>query len=310
MAVEFRKHLFRGLDRVFIKPVFSPRMPPWLKRRWINAFSTVNLTPRGTRIAALDMDGVPAERVTVGEAGDGVVLYLHGGGYVFGSPATHRSITAHLARDAAATVYAPDYRLAPESPFPAALEDATRAYRWLLDQGIATERIVIAGDSAGGGLALATALSLRDAGTPLPAGLLVIAPWVDLTGSGESVHRIGRSDPMLQVPGLADGARLYLAGGDPETPLASPLFADLSGLPPLYIQVGSDEILYSDATRLAERAREAGVAVTDKTYRGLWHLFQVHAGALPVATAAVGELAAFARQCWAVPERVFTKNHF
>lgn len=244
------------------------------------------------------MGGVPAERVTVGAPGDNVVLYLHGGAYVFGSPATHRSITGHLARAAGATVFSPDYRLAPEHPCPAAVEDATCAYRWLLEQGVPAQRIIIAGDSAGGGLTVATAVSLRDAGTRLPAGLVALSPWVDMTGSGESVARIGRADPMLSESGLHDSARIYLAGRDAEDPVASPLYADLSGLPPLYIQVGSDEILYSDAERLAERAREAGVAVTQKTFHNYWHVFQLHAGALPAATAAVQAMADFARQRW------------
>lgn len=302
--MEIRRSLFRGAVRAFIKPAFSPRVPARVKRPWLRAVgAAVNLTPRGTSIEAVAMGGVAAERVTVGSPGDNVlgdnvVLYLHGGAYVFGSPATHRSVTGHLARATGAAVYAVDYRLAPEHPCPAAVEDATAAYRWLLDQGVAAERIVIAGDSAGGGLALATALRLRDAGTPLPAGLLTISPWVDLTGSGESVARIGASDPMIPVPGLHHSARDYLAGRPPEDPVASPLYADLSGLPPLYVQVGSDEILYADAERVAERAREAGVAVTHKVFDQLWHVFQLHAGALPAATAAIDELAAFARECW------------
>lgn len=297
--MDIRRNLFRGAVRAFIKPAFSPRVPPRVKRRWLRAVGgAVNLTPRGTRIEAVDMGGVAGERVTVGSPGDYVVLYLHGGAYVFGSPATHRSVTGYLARATGASVYAADYRLAPEHPCPAAVEDATAAYRWLLDQGIAAERIVIAGDSAGGGLTLATALRLRDTGTPLPAGLLTISPWVDMTGSGESVARIGAADPMIPVAGMHDSARSYLAGRPPEDPVASPLYADLSGLPPLYIQVGSDEILYADAERLAERAREAGVAVTHKVFDQFWHVFQLHAGALPAATAAIDELAAFARQCW------------
>lgn len=295
--MDFRKHLLRGLDRAVIKPALSPRVPVAVKRRWVDAVCAVTLAPPGTRSEDTDMAGVPAKRVTCGEPGEMVVLYLHGGAYVFGSPDTHRSITGHLARDARATVHVPDYRLAPEHPFPAAVEDATAAYRWLLDQGVAPERVVIAGDSAGGGLSLAAALSARDASVPLPAGLLLISPWVDLTGSGESVRRVAGADPMLPVAGLHGSAQDYMAGQDLRTPLASPLFADLSGLPPLYIQVGSDEILYADTERLAARARDAGVSVNAQTWPGLWHVFHLHARILPAATEAIGELAAFARQC-------------
>lgn len=298
VANAIRNNLFRGMVRAFIKPAFAPRVPPRAKRRWISAVCKVNMTPRGMRVQAMKMAGVPAERVCVGTPGENVVLYLHGGAYLFGSPATHRSVTGYLARAAAATVYAPDYRLAPEHPCPAAVEDATQAYRWLLEQGVPAARIVIAGDSAGGGLAVAATLSLRDAGTPLPAGLIALSPWVDLTGSGESVARVGSADPMLPVSGLHDSAALYLAGRDTADPVASPLYADLAGLPPLCIQGGSDEILYSDAVRLAEQARQAGVTVTHKTFQGFWHVFQLHAGALPAATAAVEEMAEFARQCW------------
>lgn len=299
MVIEFRKRALRALVRACVKPALSPRVSARVKRRWVRAVTSVNFTPRGGEFVPVDMGGVPAERVTVGSPGDQVILYLHGGAYVFGSPATHRSVTGYLARDSAAAVYAPDYRLAPEHPCPAAVEDAAGAYRWLLDQGIPARRIVIAGDSAGGGLALATALRLRDDGLPLPAGLMTLSPWVDLTGSGESVARIGTADPMIPIPGLHASAHAYLAGRHASDPVASPLFADLSGLPPLYIQVGSDEVLYADAERLAEHARAAGVAVTHQTFQGFWHVFQLHAGALPAATDAVAELAAFARQCWA-----------
>lgn len=296
--LDIRSRVFRTVARTLIKPAFSPWVPPEPKRRWIHALTRTNLTPRGMRREDVDMGDVPGERITVGEPGVGVILYLHGGGYVFGSPATHRSITGALARAAAATVYAPDYRLAPEHHCPAAVDDAVAAYRWLLDQGVAAERIVIAGDSAGGGLTLATALALREAGTPLPAGLIAISPWTDLTLSGESIARIGGHDPMLSAAGLGDCATHYLGEHDPEDPVASPLFADLHGLPPLCIQVGSDELLLADSERLAERARAAGVAVEDRIFDGLWHVFQLHAGALPAANEAVVELATFARRRW------------
>ena len=232
----------------------------------------------------------PSARVDV------VVLYLHGGGYVIGSPRSHRHLAAAIARAARARALVLDYRLAPEHPFPAALEDAVAAYRWLLAQGIAPARLVVAGDSAGGGLTVATLVALRERGLPLPAAGVSISPWVDLTCSARSYATNAGVDPIVRPAMVAEMACAYLGGADPRTPLASPLFADLSGLPPLLIHVGRDEVLLDDATGLAERAKAAGVAARLEIVPRMVHVWHWFLPMLDEAQTAVDEIGAFVRQ--------------
>ena len=195
-------------------------------------------TPSDVKVERVNAPVAPAEWLRPPSAEPGrVVLYLHGGGYVIGSPRSHRHLAAAIAGAAGASALLLDYRLAPEHPFPAAVEDATAAYRWLLYQAIAPERIVIAGDSAGGGLTVATLLALREARVPLPAGGVCISPWVDLTCSGASYRTMAEADPIVRRAGVEEMALAYLGATSPRTPLASPLFADLRGLPPLLIHV-------------------------------------------------------------------------
>ncbi len=231
--------------------------------------------PDGVSISSADADGINAEWVRAADASDEVViLYLHGGGYVIGSLASHRHLCASLSQASGASVLALDYRLAPENPFPAAVKDAVAAFRWLLKQGIKSNRMMIAGDSAGGGLTVATLIALRDEGVEMPAGGVCISPWVDLTNSSESYITI--ADPMLKKAELDLMAQSYLQGQDAKTPLASPLFADLRGLPPLLIQVGTEEYLYADSISLEARAEEAGVTVTLEVWDEMihiWHYF-------------------------------------
>lgn len=279
-----------------IKPVFiNPHVPVAFQRRWVAALCGLNLPPSGIQRTAVAMDGVRAERLDYGDGGDIAILYLHGGAYVLGSPRTHRSITGTLAREAGAAVFVPKYRLAPEHPCPAAVEDAVSAYRWLLDTGWPAGRIAVAGDSAGGGLTVAMALALREEGVPLPAALGLISPWVDLTLAGDSMRERTAAEPMLREANLAKAASLYAGERGVEDMLCSPLFADLDNLPFMFVQVGSDEILYSDAVRLVERAQLADVTADLKVFDGLWHDFHLHAGLLPEADAALGELAAHLR---------------
>lgn len=288
--------LLRGFVRSALKPVLGPRVSVKFQRRWLHGLALTLPAPRGTRRQPIRMDGVAGERVGRDDtASDRVVLYLHGGGYCVGTPYGFRAITGHLARHAEAVVYAPDYRLAPEHPHPAALNDALCAYRWLLAQHFAPQSIAFAGDSAGGGLALATAIAARDSGLPLPATLALISPWVDLAGRGETMTTHVARDPMLAPAGLARWGAAYLGGRAADDPACSPLFADLRGLPPMLLQVGSEEILLSDARRLAERARAAGVEVTLREFEGLWHDFHLHAGMLKDSTAALIEMAQFLR---------------
>jgi phosphinothricin tripeptide acetyl hydrolase len=224
---------------------------------------------------------------------DTVVLYLHGGGYVIGSPRSHRHLAAAIARAARARAVVLEYRLAPEHPFPAALEDAVDAYQWLLAQGIAPARVAIAGDSAGGGLTVATLVALRERGLPLPAAGVAISPWVDLTCSAPSYAKNAAADPIVRPAIVAEMARAYLGPVDPRTPLASPLFADLSGLPPLLIHVGSGEVLLDDATRLAERLKAAGVAARLEIVPRMVHVWHWFLPMLDEAQTAVDDIGAF-----------------
>ncbi len=250
----------------------------------------------------VDAGGVPAEWISApGADASTVVYYLHGGGYAIGSINTHREMISRIARAANARALAIDYRLAPEHPFPAAVEDAVAAYRWLLSTGAAPERIVIAGDSAGGGLTVATLIALRDAGDPLPAAAVCISPWTDLAITGESMDTKADVDPMIKKADAIEGAKLYLGGADPRNPLASPLYADLSGLPPLLVQVGGSETLLNDATRLAERAQAAGVGVTLETWEEMIHVWHFFAFLLPEAQQAIDRIGEFIRQRVAEP---------
>ena len=225
----------------------------------------------------VDLGGVPGLRLTLpGAAEDAALLYLHGGAYVVGSAQGYRGLAAELARASGVTGYAIDYRLAPEHPFPAAVEDAVTAYRALLARGIDAGRIVLAGDSAGGGLTMATLVSLREHGVALPAAALVISPWADLACTGASITGKAAEDPALTVEGLHGSAAMYVGAGDLAAPLASPVNADLSGLPPLLIQVGSAEILLDDAVALARAAGAAGTAVQLEIWPDMvhvWHAF-------------------------------------
>lgn len=243
-------------------------------------------------VKEVDAGGVPADWVSVPASDAGrVVLYLHGGGYVMGSRNTHRGLAGRIARAAQARVLLPEYRLAPEHPFPAAVEDATACWRWLLSAGYTPQRMAIAGDSAGGGLAMATLLALKAAGDPLPSCAVGLSPWTDLEGTGPTAKPGAVEDPMLNPEGLHATARDY-AGNDLRNPLAAPLHGDLSGLPPLLLQVGTREILLSDSTRFAEKARAAGVDVTLQIEEGLIHVWQIFPD-VPEAQDAVKRIGAF-----------------
>ena len=253
-------------------------------------------TPPDVKVERVNVPAAPAEWLRPPSAVPGrVVLYLHGGGYVIGSPRSHRHLAAAIAGAAGASALLLDYRLAPEHPFPAAVEDATAAYRWLLDQATAPEHIVIAGDSAGGGLTVATVLALREARVPLPAGGVSISPWVDLTCSGASYATKAAADPIVRRAGVEEMARAYLGATPPRTPLASPLFADLRGLPPLLIHVGSDEVLLDDAVQLAERAKAAGVDATLEIYDRMIHVWHWFLPMLDEAQTAVEAIGRFVR---------------
>jgi acetyl esterase/lipase len=222
-----------------------------------------------------------------------VIVYFHGGGYAIGSPRSHRHLAAAIGRAARAAVLLPDYRLAPEHPFPAAVDDAVAAYRWLLDRGQAPEHTVFAGDSAGGGLAVAALLALRERGLPLPAAGVCISPWVDLALTGGSYASKAASDPIVTRAGVQEMARAYVGQGDPRAPLVSPLYADLAGLPPLLIHVGSEEVLLDDAVALAERARAAGVETSLEVWPDMIHVWHWFLPMLDQAQAAIDGIGRF-----------------
>jgi monoterpene epsilon-lactone hydrolase len=226
-------------------------------------------------------------------AEDRVIFYLHGGGYVMGSIRTHRAMIARIARASNARALAIDYRLGPEHPFPAAVDDAVAAYRWLLEQKFKPEKMVVAGDSAGGGLTIAALLSIRDARIPMPAAAVAISPWTDLEGSGDSVRTRASQDVMVQQRSLNSFASLYLGQQDPKNPLASPLNADYRGLPPMLIQVGDAEILLDDSIRVAEKARKAGVEVALEVWDEMIHVWHVFAKILPEGQQAIDKIGRF-----------------
>jgi acetyl esterase/lipase len=236
--------------------------------------------------------GVPCEWISApGAAADRAILYLHGGAYTVGSLATHRRHAANLSVAAGSRVLNVDYRLAPEHPHPAAIEDAVTAYRWLIREcGLSPRRVVVSGDSAGGGLAVATLLALRDSGDPMPAGAAVISPWTDLTLSGASHDSRLALDPMCSRTSLAPSVEAYAAGVDPASPLISPAHADLSRLPPLLIHVGDHETLLDDSTTLAEGARAAGVPVELVVVPEMIHVWHLFAGMVPESDVALAEL--------------------
>ncbi|HLM15499.1 MAG TPA: alpha/beta hydrolase [Reyranella sp.] len=226
----------------------------------------------------VDAGGVSAEWVMAPGCDTGrAILYLHGGGYAIGSLNTHRRLAYDISAASAARVLLIDYRLAPEHPFPAAIDDAAAAWRWLLQQGFAANRLAIAGDSAGGGLTIATLVNLRDKKLGLPACAVAISPWVDLEGLGNSLTTRSAQDPMVQKDGLLWMAKMYLNGKDPKTPLAAPLHADLKGLPPTLVQVGTAETLLDDAIRIAEKMHAAGVDARLAIWPNQLHVFPLFA---------------------------------
>jgi epsilon-lactone hydrolase len=251
--------------------------------------------PASVRITNARVNGIPGEWVESPNSTQRVLLFLHGGGYFACSAETHRPITASFAMHGF-RVFAPNYRLAPENPFPAAVDDVVAVYRGLLADGYSPQRLVVAGDSAGGGLALSLMLVLRAAGTPLPAAAALFSPWTDLAATGESVRTNARRCAMFHGPAVGPTARLYLGDADPRNPLASPLYADLSGLPPLVIHVGADETLRDDSTRLAEKARAAGVTVELKVWPVVPHVWQLAPHLIPEARQSLRETADFLRK--------------
>lgn len=227
---------------------------------------------------------------------DRLILYIHGGAFVVGSSRSHAALTGRLALAAGCPVLSLDQRLAPENPFPAALDDCVAAARWAMEHRVAPRHLALAGDSSGGNLALATLLRLKAAGGPVPGAVALISPYLDLTHSGASIRDRAHRDPFIDTSKMDTTAALYLGGNaTPDDPLASPLFADLGGLPPLFVQVGEEEVLYDDAARLVARARAAGVDATLDAWADMIHVFPWFAGMIDEGAEAIGQMGAWLR---------------
>lgn len=294
----------REIDQVrtFLEQNRPPPGSPvnWQERRArMNAFGAMSPLADGWTIAA-DTLGVAADHHTgPGCRTDVAILYLHGGGYCVGSPQSHRGLISQLAAATGAQAFAIDYRLAPEHPAPAAIEDALQALEALEARGLPPSKVIVAGDSAGGGLALATTLRLRDAGKPLPAALYLISPWADLTHSGRSHKFRAHADPILTTEALDEYAAAYVgAGGDRAGQDASPMMADLSGLPPTLVQVGADEILLSDSETFQARAESAGVMAALEVWPGMIHVWQVFYTMLSAGRDAIADAGAWMSRRW------------
>jgi len=269
------------------------------RRKRLDALGGEYPLPADVRVEAADANGVAAEWTVTPEANPAnVILYLHGGGYTTGSLKSHRHMVAQAGREARGRTLALDYRLAPEHPFPAAVEDAVAGYRFLLSRGFAGDDIAVAGDSAGGGLTVALLVSLRDAGLPLPACAWCNSPWVDFEGRGSSMTAKASVDPMVQKPYLIELAAAYLNGANPRTPLAVPLYGDLRELPPMLIQVGSAETLLDDAVRLAGGAGAADVRVRLEVWPDMIHVWQLFYQQVAAGRRALAEAGVFIRSNW------------
>ncbi len=257
--------------------------------------------PEGIEVLPVTIEGVTGIQnrqaewlIPCGATKDRVILYTLGGGYVSGSCQDHRAMVAKITKGSGVSTLLFDHRLAPEDPFPAALDDAVTAYRWLLGQGVSPSNIVIAGESAGGGLCLATLLALRDQGVPLPAAAVALSPWTDLALTGDSYRT--KLKASIDPPGMSIVCSKYYVGeNDPRLPWISPLYGDLHGLPPLFICVGTNETMLDDSTRFAEKAKAAGVDVTLRIWEGMVHCFPLMAPLFPEATQALDEICAFIR---------------
>ena len=288
---------YRLLERMRARRPTAPQAIEQL-RADMEAVGRIFQPPPDVTFTRIDAAGVPAEWANPPGAAPGrAVLYLHGGGYGIGSTASHRHLVGKLALAAGVRILSLDYRLAPEHPFPAALEDAVAAATWLLHEGIETARFAVAGDSAGGGLAIATCLALRDAGRTLPAAIVCMSPLTDLAKTGESMRTRADADPMVTPQSSAAYAARYVgADGDLRAPLASPLYADLTGLPPMLVLVGTAEILLDDSTRIAARARDAGVEVDLQVWNEMIHIWPYFADKIPEGRAAIELMGNYIRE--------------
>ena len=293
--------MFRRITSQFVKGINKSTIDPAHiveVRNRLNRMSRFLKPAFRVSVEATTVNGLYAEWLRPKVAPDDkVLLYLHGGAYLIGSCGTHRQLVSHIARAAGINTLLPEYRLAPEHPFPAAVEDAVGVYRSLLADGFKPGDIFIAGDSAGGGLAVATLLSLRHSAVPMPAAAVLLSPFLDVTASGESATTRADQDPWFDARDLVVVAENYCTdAGDWKNPLVSPVFANVAGLPPTFIQVGDDEILLSDATRFAALMQEAGLEVELEVWPEMWHVFQLLVGKMPESRNAIRKIGAYLRE--------------
>ncbi len=281
--------------KLFLKVVIDKKkqinLPVKVTRKSLEKLSGMAKLPQGVKYEKIDIDGVPVEWCIPDNLKNaGVILYTHGGGYVAGSIRTHRGTTGRLAIASKTKCISVEYGLAPENPFPAALNDVIKVYHFLLKQGYDSKKIVISGDSAGGGLAVATLLKLRDDNAPQPAAGVLLSPWLDLELTGQSATTMASTDPMVVPEALREFGLMYTTKDNLRNPLTSPLYANLKGLPPFYIQASSSEVLYDDTTRFEKKLKEAGVVCNVEYWKNMLHVWQAYAPVLPEAQKAINKL--------------------
>ncbi len=284
------------IEQLRANPIIQGATPLAMRARMAEAVARAPV-PEDVEFRPVDAGGVPAEWTAApGASDDRCVVYFHGGAYVMGSLDSHRLLVSQISRAAGVRVLSVDYRLAPEHPHPAAVEDAMAAYRFVREGGLPARSVAFAGDSAGGGLTLGSLVALRDAGEELPAAAVAISPWLDLALTGDSLETRADEDPMLDPEQAGMLAAAYLAGADPRTPTASPLYADPAGLPPLLLQVGTAEVLLDDSVRFAERAREAGADVELQVWDDMIHVWHAFFPVLPEGARAIEGIGAFLKE--------------
>lgn len=295
-----QSRITRWMVKNLIAPILNAETPVVIQRKRLDKVAGLVPLPRGVKTRSLKIRGIPALWLDVNAKNHRVILFLHGGAFNIGSIESHKEYAARLGQAADANVLLIDYRLAPEHPFPAGLDDAVAAYQWLGIQGYDSRNIAIAGDSAGGGLALSTAMRLRDSGSSLPACLCLMSPWTDLTMSGDSVKENATTDIMLNALWTRELANKYAGPDGLANPLASPHFGNYKDLPPIITHAADDEILLSDARRLTQKALEAGVDATLEEFCGVWHIWHTHAGLMPESKRAMNKIGAFIQRHTAV----------
>jgi epsilon-lactone hydrolase len=296
MPLSMRSRIYRSI----LKRVIKARVQTIQELRLDSGLKAMPpaMLPKGIEFQEIEIGGITAEwLIPVSRSTDAVIVHLHGGGYVSGSPELHRMLTSQLSKCLGARVLVPNYRLAPEYPFPAALDDSLAVYHSLVSEGHDPAGIVLSGDSAGGGLALATVMCLRDAGEPLPAAVVCMSPWTDLELKNPSCTEKADDEALLTVPVLEAWALEYAGGAGLGDPLLSPVNGNYSGFPPMLIQVGSEELLLDDARLVARKAEAAGVRVELRIWEGLWHVWQVLGSLVPENEATFAEIGGFLRRC-------------